>query len=119
MGKSLNRVVARGVRPHVPYRNINKVRDKLIDKKIRNLMKLSSLIGYARRNLRDMSFRQYGSEHYYKLKNEINCLKKQAEEIRQQEWFIRYKDRYISKTESLYTRRQKLSSHMWLMNCKG
>ena len=118
MGKSLTPTIARGVRPHVPYRNINKVRDKLIEEKIKNLYTLICTLRNIRYEIKRLPLSVKGSEDYYKLKAGYIELYQKIEEIKQQEWFIRYKDRYISHTESLYTRRQNKSYHVWLTNGK-
>ena len=103
MGKSLNRVVARGVRPHIPYRSINKVRDKLIEKKIKDLYILSCTLKNIRYGIKSLPLARKGSDSYYKLKAEFIELHQKIEEIKQQKWFIRSKERYISHIESLYT----------------
>lgn len=119
MGKSLTPTVARGVRPHIPYRNVNKIRNKLIEKKIKNLYTLMCTLRNIRYSLKRLPLNSKGSDSYYELKTEFIELHQKIEEIKQQEWFIRYKGRYTSHVESLYTTRQNLSSHMWLMKCKG
>lgn len=118
MGKSLNRVIVRGVRPHVPYRNINKVRDKLIEKKIKDLYRLSCTLRNIRYEIKSLPLALKGSNKYYELKAELVELHQKIEEIKQQEWFIRYKDRYASHIGSLYTKRQNKSYHVWLTNGK-
>lgn len=118
MDQGLKRVVARGVRPHIPYRNINKVRNKLIEKKIKDLYTLSCTLKNIRYGIKSLPLASKGSDSYYKLKAEFIELHQKIEEIRQQEWFIRYKDRYTSHTESIYTTRQTKSYHVWLTNGK-
>lgn len=118
MGKSLTPTIARGVRPHIPYRNINKVRDKLIEKKIKDLYTLSCTLKNIRYEIKSMPLVLKGSDKYYELKAEYIELHQKIEEIKQQEWFIRLKERYTSLPEGTYTTRQNKSYHEWLTNGK-
>lgn len=114
MDQGLKRVVARGVRPHVPYRNLNKVRNSLADKKIKQLLNLSDSLTLVRKQLKHMSFKEYNSQFYYNLKKDFNELKSRIEGIKKQDWFLRYKERYMAQQESRYNSRQSNGSVIWM-----
>ena len=111
MDQGLKRVVARGVRPHVPYRNLNKVRNKLIEKRIDHLINLFDLSASCKRQLKRMSYVGYGSDRYYYLKDQISQLKQETEEIKKQDWFLRYRETYFAKKESRYVSRRRYHLH--------
>lgn len=114
MDQGLKRVVARGVRPHIPYRSLNKICDSLADRKIENLFRVYDSLSIIRRHLELMSSRNYGNKFYYNLKKDFYDLKNKAEEIRKQDWFLRHKERYMAKKRYRHTIKQNKHPSGWL-----
>lgn len=114
MDQGLKRVVARGVRPHVPYRNLNRVRNRLIDKKIRKLFNLIEQLNQTRRCLKMMSIKRLGSDQYYQYKKDLAELKQLIEDTKKSEWYIRNRERYMALQDSRYRSRRNHYSYEWM-----
>lgn len=97
MDQSLNRVVARGVRPHFSCRNMTKIVDDLRMKKLNDLCDLDCDISFLKKSLKRFSFMKRGSKEYYYIKDSFNKKKARVKQIRSQEWFLKLSDEVKNK----------------------
>ena len=101
MDQSLNRVVARGVRPHFSHRNMHKVTEALRSKKIKELWNLGSEIRTYRRALKSLPFNRIGSDTYYEYKSRLRKAKARSAEIKNQEWVQKIKEKQSARNGSV------------------